>query len=354
MRASPLSIGSIALNVVLIVALIVMMRSDGEAPEATPVSSSIAAKEGPAGLFAEARAQGVSEDMAYRLAFVSARAAAASTVPDEYWKPSPRRSAALREAEYKSAVATRELLVNSFGPDASNQNAFVEVFQPLRQRFGFLSPDKQVLLQQILFETADSSLTFNGRNSQDRSERSRRIRALLDDNEFHEYQLRESPLAARLANGGFDFTEAEFRAVYDAANAGDPRNAGADPLQAATPAIKQALSPDRFVEFERARDPMYRWLRSGADRFGIGQDAIVTAYTLIQDTNARALELKVKFADPPRMLQARTELFATRDRQLKTLLGEDMFSYIAARLQVTGKSGRQWAGDPSAAFIPAN
>lgn len=353
MRASPLSIASITLNVVLLGALIVSWRSDSESAQASSSSSSsktpsTAASENLAALVAKVRSQGVSEQMAYQLAFARARATTAIVVPDDYWKPAPLRSEALREAEYKSTVATRELLLKHFGPDALNHPAFTEVFRPLRQRFGFLSPDKQIQLQQILFETGEGGLSFSGRNSQTRNERLTRVRALLDDNEFLEYQLRESMWALRLANSGMDFTENEFRAVYAAAAAADAESARVDPLRTAMPRIKRALSPARFAAFERVQDPTFLWLRSGAARFGAKEDAIIKAYDLIRDVDRRALELQAT----PTTAETRGELIATRDRQLKLLLGEQMFHFTVPRLHASGEGSHRWPGDPAAAFIP--
>lgn len=104
----------------------------------------------------------------------------------------------MREAEYKSLQATRQLLLQSFGSTAKEQPAFADVFQPYRARLPFLSADKQMALQQILFETDTAGPAFVRSGPGANDQRSSRIRALLSEEEFAEYQRRKSPTAMRI------------------------------------------------------------------------------------------------------------------------------------------------------------
>lgn len=353
MRISPLLIISGSLNVLLAAALLVGQYSGSSSTDTSigvtaATASGGAAEHDPAKLVALARRHGASDQLAYRIALAAARAATGTAIPAEYWKPAPERAAASREAEYKSTQAARELLLRSFGPAAKDQPAFFDLFQPDRERLPFLSADKQMALQQILFETSNGGLTFARAEKGTDDERSTRIRALLSEEELAEYQLRESPAAVRLANIGFDFTEQEFRAVYDVLNAGQERPAGVRSLRAATPEIERVLGAARFQEFKRAQDPIYRWLRAAAQQFGVTQEAVTAAFELIKDTQKRAAGAGSGSSGAT----ARVEMLAARDRQLKAQLGEKMFAYVAPQIESSDAPRASWPGDAASAFRP--
>lgn len=353
MRATSLLTASLTLNVALGAVLMFNLPLRSTAARTSTAPTKLVEQRDPAKLFAWAKQYGADDDLAYGLALAAARAATVIAAPDEYWRPLPARSAALREADYKSVQAARKLLLQSFGPAAQAQPAFADVFQPYRQRFPFLSADKQMALQQILFETtAGGAAAFVGPEGAG-DPRSARVRALLSDEEWAEYQRRESPAALRLANNGFEFTEAEFRAVYDVVAAAPPTAAGLSPHLASTSAVEQVLGTDRFLEFKRAQDPLYRWLRSGTARFGITQEVVADAYELIKSAEKQASQVGKTPRGAANIAQARAAIFAARDRELKARLGAEMFNYIAPRLESAGGHRANWPGNPATAFIPA-
>lgn len=262
MRASPVLMAAIALNVVLGAALYFRSSGDASAPSARSSQSD------PAALFVWAKQQGLSDDVSYRLALAQLRAQAAAEEPEHYWEPAPERMLARRQREMERLQEIRKQLIGSFGASVTQQAALADVFQPLRSTLPFLSPDKQMALQQILFETSMADTAFVGPRSAGADRRLVRIRELLSDEEFAEYQRRESALATRLANSGFEFTEAEFRAVFDVV-----ATTGLEPRQSLThlmPAIGRVLEGSRFREFERSQSvsgPRSSWAGDPAGAF---------------------------------------------------------------------------------------
>lgn len=344
MRASPVLMAAIALNVVLGAALYFRSSGDDSARSARPRQSD------PAALFAWAKQQGLSDDVSYRLVLAQLRAEAAPEEPEHYWEPAPERMLARRQREMQRLQEMREQLIGSFGASVTQQPALADVFQPHRSKLPFLSPEKQMALQKILFETSMVETEFAGPRSAGADKRLARIRELLSDEEFAEYQRRESALAMRLANSGFDFTEAEFRAVFDVVS-----TTGLEPRQSLTPlmpAIGRVLEVNRFREFERSQDPVYRALRSTGQKFAVPQEKIADAYDQILISQKKVAEARSTSKTPSTLMQQLETLIAARDQALMARLGAEVFREIAPVLQSVSAPRSSWAGDPAGAFRP--
>jgi hypothetical protein len=259
----------------------------------------------------------------------------------EYWRSSARQS---MEAEVASAALdekTRGALIARFGEQAPDMPAFARAFRPFADRHPTLPQAKQVALQRLLTKqrekalraarSGDSSHQFT---ADDETEAA--IRSLLTQDELFEHRVRESDFAKRLAAGRFEFTEAEFRAVYRLYF-----DAGADgtaKLNAATPTVAprdltekliSILGPVRFKEYQRSRDPLFAMLNRDAAKFGVSAPALETAYDLIKES-----ERQVVFVNADRSLSeaekrdSAARIYESRKRELEQHLGPTLYARV--------------------------
>ncbi|MBT3899754.1 MAG: hypothetical protein HOF32_13805, partial [Gammaproteobacteria bacterium] len=119
----------------------------------------------------------------------------------------------------------RLMLVSIFGADIIQDPLFETLFKPLNDSLSFLDSDKQVAVDETRKRASMSALqrSRGGFITEMRDDRFREaeeleasLRAILTADEFTEYELRESRLAARMTEtmATFDYSELEFRDIF--------------------------------------------------------------------------------------------------------------------------------------------
>jgi hypothetical protein len=324
-------VGSVVLNVILVGVLV--------ATSLRPRSHIGPAQDFVVALQSLGESHGLSDALVGDLVITAIRAELNTPTPFEYW-----RSPAMRSMEAEVAAAAldekiRNALTARFGEQAANMPAFARAFQPFADLHPTLSPTKQVALQRLLQKQHERALQAarngdaNGQFSAN-VEAEQAIGSLLTRDELFEYRIRGSDFSRRLAGGRFEFTEAEFRAVYrlyfdTSADGRKMRSAGmpSAPPQDLTEQIASTLGPARFKLYERGRDPIFAMLSRDAARFGVSEPAVETAYDLIKQSER---EVALVNADRSTSAAAKRDsaarIYESRNRELKKHLGPTLYA----------------------------
>jgi len=227
----------------------------------------------------------------------------------------------------------------------------VEKRQPLRDL-----DQKYFELERRVYADAHGLITSSDRATLEslRVQKSEELDALMTSAERLEYQVRESPTARRLEVEleAFQPNENEFRAIcqaqiafdskYGSAAAGDPARgspASDEELQAQ---IKMALGDQRFLDYERSKDPGYQTLLHIADRYGLPRDVPAQVFDLQQnvENQGSAVLSRSDLTDQQKQDCLQT-LRAQTGTALAGLLGEQGFSvyheYGGAWIERLGK-----------------
>lgn len=297
------------------------------------------------GMFSALRAAGIDESSAKIMVAARIEAGEPPQGPSSYWKLKSRAADEMRLAEMKREQRRRDIVMAAFGNDVQADPAFAALFTPYGQEFAFLPPHKQVELQKIDLLVLEESLEAPGSGQPTdpgslAHRRLGRIQQLLTPEEQFEFEIRTSFTAQQLLSTDFDFTEAEFRAVYKVIKT-DPsliarlRNGLQKGQETAVADLRAALSPERFEEFLRLQDPDYRLLQSLARAHGVRKDALESAYGVIRSSREQVQRLRTS----PMSTQqhsAYAAITGARDRQLASLLGANAsteFSNARSRSQ---------------------
>ncbi len=237
-----------------------------------------------------------------------------------YWKQSGFISSDSKNyAEYTRLQRERSKLMRDLFSDPAFATDDVSAAQ--RRQFGNLSRQKIDQLQRIEDDYGDmSSAVRAGMNGvtlpEDReklvllaSEKHADLAAILTPEELADYELRSSPLVSLLGRylGGFDSSEAEFRAVFQAqqkygaavAPTGDLRSADPETRQAALQQLnadlKMSLGDARYADYQRETNRDFQQLSRIAQQENIPAATAIRAYNL-RDTVAE--ESNRIFDDP--------------------------------------------------------
>jgi hypothetical protein len=341
----PLTLGSLALNVVLGTWIAWTHVAAGTAVQEQVSSSQEQRAAGAAGvrnadalrrIFKAAVSSGVAEGVAYELVVLTARGNSATAgSPYEYWKPPADRSERASVSSSVSDQAVRELLLQTFGPSVRDRPELSALFEPYARQFPFLTSEKQLALLAIRSQSRPAAATLGAAlpcPTGSCGKELEAIRSLLTAEEFFEYQLRESTLAVRLTNTGFDFTEQEFRDLFRVLSV-----AGGNPAADAMAAgVRGVLAKDRFAQYQRLQDPAYRLLRQAAQQFALPRAAIDASFEAIKtgERKIAALQLDSK----PSRDEARTAIYLERDRVLQAQLGSEVVNLVARYLEPDGRA----------------
>jgi hypothetical protein len=270
----------------------------------------------------------------------------------EYWKPATPRAVAQQAQRLQNESAARSFLLDQFGQGALSDPAFASLFKPLGPGFEFLSSDKQVALSRMslqrqqdrLAATSDVASTFDYQAELAAARQfDESVRQLLTPPEYFEYQVRSSPQAQSLTMLGFDFSEREFREVYRALSASPigPQPVGALAIQPngiaqsdAMVKIREALGAQRYEQFRRAQDPLYKLLTSVGRQYKLSSDAISNAYGVIDKSFAEIDRLQRTGSGQPAQRQKLMDVRGARDAELRALLGDAGLNAIARTLDL--------------------
>ena len=229
-----------------------------------------------------------------------------------YWKR-PERD------QYQSVMVNlefeedkRNLLLEIFGEEIMNDPLFEDLFKPLNENLAFLSSDRQIALDSLMRSNrAENSTNRNSRflrearddlrASSDQLQRS--IEELLTADEYLEYQLRESAQANQLRRSmdGMDYGEQEFRDIFEIHNSAapdterQPGRAGREAFLAARQEtnnrVRDYLGEQRYEEYARLQDPVFRSLQSVGERYETSDSAVLTLYQITNETNEEIREV---------------------------------------------------------------
>ena len=204
----------------------------------------------------------------------------------------------------------RRSLISIFGADIIEDPLFETLFKPLNDSLSFLDSDKQIAVDETRKRASMSALQLSrgGFITEMRDDRFREaeeleasLRAILTVDEFTEYELRESRLAARMKEtmAAFDYSELEFRDIFTIRrnNEGSEftklkdRQSFRERRTASNEEIKNYLGDQRYKEFERSQDPAYRSLLTIGERYGNTTNEITEVYEISRATETEVSEI---------------------------------------------------------------
>lgn len=222
-----------------------------------------------------------------------------------------------------------ELAKYSWDTDRNNRDA----------RYAFLPDDKQAQVKDLNDRYKDDMRKLmedaktNNLSKEDlaakaatlRKQHEQDLASTLSPGDLAEYQLRNSGLSARLRNdlSGFEPSEEEFRKLFStlkplgdqAANSGEKLSLENNPQVAAL--MKQALSPERYAEWEQTQQPAYRDAAKLAQKYNLSADDTKVIAQINQSTD---LAMAKAMTDPNLTPEQRTAAAkAIRDEKKKVL-----------------------------------
>jgi len=223
----------------------------------------------------------------------------------EYWKPRAIRDVQARIARDELRIAYRSALREALGDAVAANPALAEVFAPNSARWSYLPPELRAGLETEITRDLSNRLVGRAGNATMAGDvdRQQRLRAMLGDTNYFEYSLRESALADQLLGIDFNFTEQEFRQVFSiwskslGTNQSDLRGimrAGERADDPVMMSIQAALGSQRFAEYRRAQDPVYKLVRSTVRFAAVDPAKADPAYAVIEQTKLKAAQLMGK------------------------------------------------------------
>ena len=235
----------------------------------------------------------------------------AQRIDTPYWKRPPLDNYETVLANLELEDSKRNLLLEIFGDEIIDDQLFDNLFKPLNETLAFLSSDKQIALDSLIRSNQAANTPrgsgFLRENWADRKtsqqDLKQAVQELLSQDEYMEYQLRESALAGtmRRSMDGMDYSEQEYRDIYAIRDALETnaisqsgRGGREDLLAAQAEAnqlIKDYLGPSRFEEYERLQDPVYRSLQSVGERYGASDANVLAVYDVTNDATSRLQEV---------------------------------------------------------------
>ena len=230
----------------------------------------------------------------------------------------------------------RLMLVSIFGADIIQDPLFETLFKPLNESLSFLDSDTQIAVDETRKRASMSALqrSRGGFITEMRDDRFREaeeleasLRAILTADEFTEYELRESRLAARMTEtmATFDYSELEFRDIFTIRrnNEGSEftklkdRQSYRERRTASNEEIKNYLGDQRYKEFERSQDPAYRSLLAIGDRYGNTTSEITEVYEISRAAETEVSEIR---SDKSLTRNQRSEMIVeTRGRAMEEI-----------------------------------
>lgn len=286
--------------------------------------------------------------------------------PQEYWKPRHTRLADEFTADHRTGVAMYAALKELFGNEADAASSILRRFLPLQHEFAFLPAEKQLRVQEVLIAHRPaeriSAVPSRGAMAQRRASLLGELREVLTKDELFEYELRRSPIAERLRETGFDFTEAEFRKVFAVLLSADhstmlgptptPATWSGPALPPQAQRIAKVLGDERFRQYVKFQDPTYQVLDKTSSAFGLAPTTADAAYEIIQRTAEKANNVGAN--KPVLSIATRAqiaELILARDRELRRLLGETAFSFVRTSIATDELTLSSGARVPNAAVV---
>lgn len=269
-------------------------------------------------LAAQLRERGLSEDLVRQMVLAAINRdfliqEQSRQIDTPYWKRPERGRYRYQTvmADLSNKEAKRTLLLDIFGEDIIEDPVFADLFKPLDESLAFLSSDKQIAMDSLRRSSrAAGTVQRSGFLREDRTEirstaadLNRAIEELLTPDEYLEMQLRESRLAQVVKSNmdGMEYGEQEFRDIFQIRNAleSDAERAsgpgGRDAFMAAREAsneqVRDYLGEQRFEEYERLQDPLFRSLKTVGEYYNTSESDVVAVYDITNQANTQIREL---------------------------------------------------------------
>lgn len=269
-------------------------------------------------LAAQLRERGLSEDLVRQMVLAAINRdfliqEQSRQIDTPYWKRPERGRYRYQTvmADLSNKEAKRTLLLDIFGEDIIEDPVFADLFKPLDESLAFLSSDKQIAMDSLRRSSrAAGTVQRSGFLREDRTEirstaadLNRAIEELLTPDEYLEVQLRESRLAQVVKSNmdGMEYGEQEFRDIFQIRNAleSDAERAsgpgGRDAFMAAREAsneqVRDYLGEQRFEEYERLQDPLFRSLKTVGEYYNTSESDVVAVYDITNQANTQIREL---------------------------------------------------------------
>jgi Spy/CpxP family protein refolding chaperone len=205
--------------------------------------------------------------------------------------------------------------------------------QELNERFAEM---EQEILDQAGGElTAEQKAKLRELRQQKRAA----LRELLTPAELAEYDARASSTTQELRRrmGAFNATEEEFRTIYRLQREFDEKYNGENSASI-SPAEREAarklledrlkaeLGPERYAEYQRAQDPVYRELYQTAQRNNLPQTKLLEIYDMkrVAEEQRRQL-LENQALTPEQKAAGLAALKEETERAIREAMGEQVF-----------------------------
>jgi hypothetical protein len=270
---------------------------------------------------------------------------AAQTHQFAYWKPNSKKP---REALQKQLdvlrAEKRDLIKTLLGVDGDPNEQWVKVTaeELVEQgKFGFLSPEKQAAIRQILEKYRLSDMSESG-NKKQREQRRQELGQVLTPDELYQFDLRDSNTSQSVRSrfGAADLTEDEYKKLFDLRKAYEDQvgaiadNSDPEKMRQRGERRSQleqeyadALGEQRMKEVQREQDPQWRALNQVAQQHGLDQQTLMRAYDYQQIASEQVAKL---FGDPnlPRENRraAMDQINAELQRNLAAVMGETAYN----------------------------
>jgi hypothetical protein len=219
----------------------------------------------------------------------------------DYWKAGtakgPNANAERAQRHLALAQEKRALLKELLGIDFNDSSAILDLLNPLKAKYAFLTPEKQQQMLELearyAARLAELSVQFpkdasNGPRYQElMAQKDAEIASLLDPQEREDYQLRYSRTAQRLREsfGAFDPAEHEFREIFrqqksfddrfgtsDANLAPEERDTRVAALAEKRTHLKAIMGEQRFSEYEHESWFQNSSLKDVAQKFNLSKE----------------------------------------------------------------------------------
>ncbi len=262
-----------------------------------------------------------------------------------FWKPVVVDPYQLAQNSIEKNNYKREQLRIIFGDEVENNIKFKKLFKPYNDRLGFLSSSQQISLQNLKLERMSDIKTGNISGLNQTSELDS-IKELLGEEDFIEYQLRESYTAKYLMQelDYFNYSEHEYRNLFSirqqSETEGRFRNENA---LTEDEKIRDYLGEERYQEYQRAKRPAYKKIRKIAKNNNISESNTLSAYQILSESliNITKLRQNTSLSVDERASQIELLISEAKNNvteQVGTSIADTMVNQVLFSPQITRKA----------------
>lgn len=206
-----------------------------------------------------------------------------------------------------------------------------------------------------------------------KTERREALAKVLTPRELQDYELSTSETASTLRSrlNGLNLTDEEFRKLFDYTQPLDERYSlgrrNPDPVNEEFTAerakaekdvqnyMRSVVGEERYAEFERSQDPVYRSINQAGTEAGLSKEQILQAYQAQQQVQEQSKRvLSDPTLSPEQRLQTLNEMRSQAEQQFQQILGDKSVEFMQ-RLPGVQQLGARYGVPvvPKAAANPA-